>query len=185
MLNDIKEDAQQRMNGAIDALDKDLSRIRTGRANPTLVEDIKVEYYGVPTPLLQLASISVPEPRSILIRPFDPSTLKEIERGVLASNIGITPNNDGKVIRLNLPMLTEDRRKELVKSAKNRSEEARIAVRNVRRDLIRDLRDYENEKMISEDEQKRGEDMVQEETDRFIGKIDKICKKKEEEILEV
>jgi len=137
------------------------------------------------TPLLQLASISVPEPRSILIRPFDPSTLKEIERGVLASNIGITPNNDGKVIRLNLPMLTEDRRKELVKSAKNRSEEARIAVRNVRRDLIRDLRDYENEKMISEDEQKRGEDMVQEETDRFIGKIDKICKKKEEEILEV
>ncbi|HIE25508.1 MAG TPA: ribosome recycling factor [Anaerolineales bacterium] len=185
MLNDIKEDAQQRMNGAIDALDKDLSRIRTGRANPTLVEDIKVEYYGVPTPLLQLASISVPEPRSILIRPFDPSTLKEIERGVLASNIGITPNNDGKVIRLNLPMLTEERRKELVKSAKNRSEEARIAVRNVRRDLIRDLRDYENEKMISEDEQKRGEDMVQEETDRFIGKIDKICKKKEEEILEV
>ena len=185
MLNDIKEDAQQRMKGAIEALEKDLLRIRTGRANPALVEDVKVEYYGVPTPLQQLASISVPEPRSILIRPFDPSTLKEIERGILASDVGVTPNNDGKVVRLNLPMLTEDRRRELVKVVKRRSEDARIAVRNVRRDLIRDLRDYESEKMISEDEQKRGEDDLQKETDHFVDTIDKVCKKKEEEVLEV
>ncbi len=185
MLNDIKEDAKQRMNGAVDALENDLLRIRTGRATPALVDDVKVEYYGVPTPLIQLASISVPEPRSILIRPFDPSTLKEIERGIYASDVGLTPNNDGKVIRLNLPMLTEDRRKELVKVVKNRAEDARVAVRNVRRDLIRDLRDYENEKMISEDEKKRGEDMVQDETDRFVEKIDKICDKKEKEVLEV
>ncbi len=185
MLNDIKEDAQQRMKGAVDALEKDLLRIRTGRANPALVEAVKVEYYGAPTPLQQLASISVPEPRSILIRPFDPSTLKEIERGILASDVGITPNNDGKVIRLNLPMLTEDRRKELVKVVKRRTEDARIAVRNVRRDLIRDLRDYENEKMISEDEQKRGEDDLQKDTDHFVEAIDKACKKKEDEVLEV
>ncbi len=185
MLNDIKKDAQQRMKGAVDALEKDLSRIRTGRANPALVEDVKVEYYGVPTPLQQLASISVPEPRSILIRPFDPSTIKEIERGILASDVGVTPNSDGKVVRLNLPTLTEDRRKELVKIVKRRAEDARIAVRNVRRDLIRDLRDYENEKMISEDEQKRGEDDLQKETDRFTDIIDKACEKKEAEVLEV
>ena len=185
MLDDIKEDAQQRMKGAINALEKDLLRIRTGRANPALVDAVKVEYYGMPTPLQQLASISIPEPRSILIRPFDPSTLKEIERGILASDVGVTPNNDGKVIRLNLPMLTEERRKELVKVVKRRAEDARIAVRNVRRDLIRDLRDYENEKMISEDEQKQGEENLQKDTDYFVDKIDKMAKAKEEEVLEV
>ena len=185
MLNDIKADAKKRMQGAIQALENDLSRIRTGRANPALVESVRVNYYDVPTPLQQLASISVPEPRSLLIRPFDPSTLKEIERGILASDLGLTPNNDGKVIRLNLPALTEDRRKELVKIVKRRSEDARISVRNIRRDLIRDLRDYENEKLISEDEQKRGEDELQKETDLFVGNIDKLCESKEEEVLEV
>ena len=185
MLNDINEDAKKRMQGAIQALEKDLLRIRTGRATPALVEDVKVKYYGMPTPLQQLASISVPEPRSILIKPFDPSTLKEIERGIHASDVGITPNNDGKVVRLNLPMLTEERRKELVKVVKSRSEDARIAVRNVRRDLMRDLRDFENEKLISEDEQKRGEDNLQKETNRFVGIIDKMCEAKEKEVLEV
>jgi ribosome recycling factor len=120
-----------------------------------------------------------------LIRPFDPSTLKEIERGILASDLGLTPNNDGKVVRLNLPALTEERRKELVKVVKRRAEEARVAVRNIRRDLIRDLRDYENEKLISEDERKRGEDEVQKETDSFVEKIDKVSRTKEEEVLEV
>ena len=185
MLNDIQADAKKRMQGAIQALENDFLRIRTGRANPALVEHIHVEYYGVPTPLQQLASISVPEPRSILIRPFDPSTLKEIERGILASDVGLTPNNDGKLVRLNLPPLTEDRRKELVKVVNRRAEEARISVRNIRRDLIRDLRDYENEKMISEDEQKRGEDALQKETDLFVEKIDQLYEAKEEEILEV
>lgn len=185
MLNDIQADAKKRMQGAIQALENDFLRIRTGRANPALVEHIHVEYYGAPTPLQQLASISVPEPRSILVKPFDPSTLKEIERGILASDVGLTPNNDGRVIRLNLPVLTEDRRKELVKVVNRRTEEARVAVRNIRRDLIRDLRDYENEKMISEDEQKRGEDALQKETDLFVEKIDQLYEAKEEEILEV
>ncbi|MCP4141873.1 MAG: ribosome recycling factor [Chloroflexi bacterium] len=185
MLNDIQADAKKRMQGAIQALENDLLRIRTGRANPALVEHIRVEYYGVPTPLQQLASVGVPEPRTILIKPFDPSTLKEIERGILASDVGLTPNNDGKVVRLNLPPLTEDRRKELVKVVNRRAEEARVSIRNIRRDLIRDLRDYENEKMISEDEQKRGEDDLQKETDLFVGKIDKLYETKEAEILEV
>ncbi len=185
MLNDIQADAKKRMQGAIQSLENDLSRIRTGRANPALVEDVRVSYYDVPTPLLQLASISVPEPRSLLIRPFDPSTLKEIERGILASDLGLTPNNDGKVVRLNLPVLTEDRRKELVKVVKRRSEDARIAVRNVRRDLMRDLRDFENEKLISEDDQKRGEDDLQKETDHFVEEIDRLSTVKEEEVLEV
>lgn len=185
MLNDIKEDAKKRMAGAIQALEADLSRIRTGRANPALLEGILVDYYNVPTPLQQLASIGIPEPRSLLIRPFDPSTLKEIERGILASDLGLTPNNDGKVVRLNLPVLTEERRKELVRVVKNRAEEARISVRNVRRDLIRDLRDYENEKLISEDEQKRGEDDIQDLTDKYVEQIDSLCEDKEKEVLEV
>ncbi|RLD01321.1 MAG: ribosome recycling factor, partial [Chloroflexi bacterium] len=132
MLNDIKADAKKRMQGAIQSLENDLSHIRTGRASPALVENIRVSYYDMPTPLQQLASISVPEPRSLLIRPFDPSTLKEIVRGILASDLGLTPNNDGKVVRLNLPSLTEDRRKELVKVVKRRAEDARVAVRNIR-----------------------------------------------------
>ncbi len=185
MLDDIKADAKKRMQGAIQALENDLSRIRTGRASPALVEEIRIDYYNVPTPLQQLASISVPEPRSLLIRPFDPSTLKEIERGILASDLGLTPNNDGKVVRLNLPALTEERRKELVKVVKRRAEEARVAVRNIRRDLIRDLRDYEHEKLISEDERKRGEDELQKETDTFIEKIEQVSRAKEEEVLEV
>lgn len=185
MLNDIKADAKKRMAGAVQALENDLSHIRTGRANPALLEGVLVEYYNMPTALQQLASISVPEPRSFLIRPFDPSTLKEIERGILASDLGLTPNNDGKVIRLNLPTLTEERRKDLVKVVKNRTEEARVAVRNVRRDLIRDLRDFENEKMISEDEQKKGEDDLQDLTDKYIKEIDNLCEDKEKEILEI
>jgi len=185
VLNDIKADAKKRMAGAVQALENDLSRIRTGRANPALLEDVLVDYYNVPTPLQQLASISVPEPRSFLIRPFDPSTLKEIERGILASDLGLTPNNDGKVVRLHLPVLTEERRKELVRVVKSRAEEARISVRNVRRDLIRDLREYENEKLISEDEQKRGEDDIQDLTDKYVEEIDRLCNDKEKEVLEV
>ena len=174
-----------RMKGAIQALEEDLGGIRTGRASPGLVEKLQVEYYGVPTPLIQLASIGVPEPRQLLIRPFDPTTLKAIERGILASDLGLTPNSDGKAIRLNLPPLTEERRHELVKIVRNRAEEARVAVRNVRRDSIRDLREFESEKMISEDDQKRGEDDLQKITDRFIDDINKTAERKETEIMEV
>lgn len=185
MLNDVYIEAKTRMKGAVVALEEDLSGIRTGRANPALVEKLPVIYYGVPTPLQQLASIGVPEARQLLIRPFDPSTVKEIERAIQASDLGLTPNSDGKSIRLNLPPLTEERRKELVRIVKNRVEEARVAVRNVRRDSIKDLREFENEKMISEDDLRRGEEELQKITDDFIEDINQIGERKETEIMEV
>lgn len=185
MLKDVYKEANTRMDGAIQALEEDLAGIRTGRAHPGLVERLNVEYYGVPTPLIQLASISVPEPRSLLIRPFDESSLKAIERGILTSDLGLTPNNDGRSIRLNLPPLTEERRRELVKLVNNRIEDARIAVRNVRRDSIKDLREFEDEKMISEDDLERGEDELQKITDDKIDKVNAIGERKEKEILEV
>ncbi len=185
MLNDVYAEAKNRMKGAIQALEEDLSGIRTGRANPALIDKMQVEYYGVLTPLQQLASIGVPEPRQLLIRPFDPTTLKNIERAILASDLGLTPNSDGKSIRLNLPPLTEERRRELVRIVKNRVEEARVAVRNVRRDSIKDLREFESEKMISEDELKRGEDELQKITDDIISDMNMIGERKEVEIMEV
>ncbi len=185
MLDDVYRDAESRMNGAVNSLDDDLAAIRTGRASPVLVEKLDVEYYGAPTPLIQLASIGVPEPRQLLIRPYDVSTLKNIERAILASDLGLTPSNDGKAIRLNLPPLTEERRRDLVKVVRNRLEDARVAVRNVRRDIIRDLREYEQEKMISEDDQKRGEEELQKITDKYIEKIDEVGERKENEIMEV
>jgi ribosome recycling factor len=185
MLKDVYKETEARMKGAIQALEEDLAGIRTGRASPALVERLHVEYYGSPTPLIQLASISVPEARQLLIRPFDAASLKAIERAILASDLGLTPNNDGKSIRLNLPPLTEERRRELVKIVNHRVEEGRVAARNVRRDSIRDLRDFEQEKMISEDELKEGEEELQKITDRFIEDINAIGERKEKEILEV
>jgi ribosome recycling factor len=185
MLNDVYKEAEARMKGAIQALEEDLSGIRTGRASPALVERIQVEYYGVSTPLVQLATISVPEPRMLLIRPFDSTSLKAIERAILASDLGLTPNNDGKTIRLILPPLTEERRRELVKVVHNRVEEARVAARNVRRDSIRDLRELQQEKLISEDELQKGEAELQKITDRYIEEINKIGERKEKEIMEI
>lgn len=185
MLKDVYKEAEERMRGAIQALEDDLAGIRTGRAHPALVEKLPVNYYGVPTPLIQLASISVPEPRSLLIKPFDASSLKEIERSILTSDLGLTPNNDGKAIRLNLPTLTEERRRDLVKIVHHRVEDARIAIRNVRRDSIRDLRELEQEKLISEDDLEMGEKEMQEITDRFIEEINGIGERKEKEILEL
>jgi ribosome recycling factor len=185
MIKDILKEAETRMHAAIQNLDEDLSGIRTGRATPALVEKVPVDYYGTPTPLIQLASISVPEPRSLLIKPFDPASLKNVERAILASGLGLTPNNDGKQVRLNLPALTEERRRELVKVVHSRLEECRIAVRNVRRDLHNDMRDFEKEKLISEDDLKRGEDELQKITDRNIDEINKHGQHKEQEIMEV
>jgi ribosome recycling factor len=173
------------MNGAIQSLGNDLAVIRTGRASPALVERLSVVYYDTPTPLMQLATISVPEPRSILIKPFDPKSLKDVERAILASDLGLTPNNDGKSIHLNLPPLTEERRRDLVKVVHARTEEARVAVRNVRRDSLNDMRDFEKEKMISEDELERGEEDLQKLTDRFIEEINRHGVAKEKEIMEV
>lgn len=185
MLNDVYAEAKTRMKGAVQALEEDLAAVRTGRASPALVEKLQVEYYGVLTPLIQLASIGVPEPRSLLIRPFDSSTLKAIEKAILASDLGLTPNNDGKAIRLNLPPLTEERRRDLVKIVRNRLEEARVSIRNVRRDSIKDLREFEHEKMISEDDLKRGEDELQKITDNFIKEISELGERKEVEVMEV
>jgi ribosome recycling factor len=185
MLNDVYVEAKTRMKGSVQALEEDLAAIRTGRASPALVEKLQVEYYGVPTPLIQLASIGVPEPRSLLIRPFDPTTLKAIEKGILASDLGLTPNNDGKAIRLNLPPLTEERRRDLVKIVRNRVEDARVSIRNVRRDSIKDLREFEHEKLISEDDLKRGEDELQKITDEFINDVNEMGERKEVEVMEV
>jgi len=173
------------MHGAIQVLHDDLAAIRTGRAHPGLVEKLSVEYYGAPTPLMQLASISIPEPRSIMIKPFDPTTIKVIERSIQASELGLNPNNDGKVIHLNLPPLTEERRRDLVKHVHHRLEESRVAIRNIRRDTHNDMRDFEKEKLISEDELERGEAELQKLTDRFIEEIGEMGKKKEAEIMEV
>jgi ribosome recycling factor len=179
------KDAESRMKGAVNSLEEDLAGIRTGRAHPALVEKIEVEYYGMPTQLNQLATISIPEPRQILVRPFDSSTMRTIERAIIASDLGIMPNNDGKVIRLNLPPLNEERRHELVKVTNNRMEDARIACRNVRRDIIKDLREYEKEKLISEDDLKRAEDELQKVTDKFIEEIEYVGNRKNAEIMEV
>jgi ribosome recycling factor len=185
MIKDLLKDAENRMDGAIQALTEDLSGIRTGRANPGLVEKLPIEYYGTETPLFQLASISVPEARQLMIKPFDPSTIKAIEKAIMASELNLMPNNDGKIIRLNLPPLNEDRRRDLVKLVHSRLEESRISIRNIRRDLIKDMRDYEKEKMISEDDLKIGEEELQKLTDKFILEIDKTGDHKEKEIMEV
>jgi ribosome recycling factor len=187
-IEDVKEllkDADTRMRGAIQSLTDDLSGIRTGRASTTLVEKLSVEYYGTPTPLMQLASLSVPEPRTITIKPFDAGTIKDIEKALRTSDLGLNPNSDGKMIHLNLPPLNEERRRDLVKHMNHRLEEARIAVRNIRRDLHNDIRDYEKEKMITEDELKRGEEDLQKLTDKFVEEIAKLGQHKEKEIMEV
>jgi ribosome recycling factor len=179
------KEAEMRMKASVQALEDDLAGIRTGRATPALVDRLTVEYYGTPTPLRQLATFSVPEPRQIMIKPFDPSSIKDIERAILASDLGLTPGNDGKAIRLNLPPLTEDRRKELVRVVQGRVEEGRVALRNIRRDSIKDMREFENEKLISEDDLKRGEDDMQKLTDEYVEKMNEVGNTKEEEILEV
>jgi len=173
------------MRSAIQVLHDDLAAIRTGRASPGLVEKLQIEYYGTPTPLMQLASISVPEPRTLTIKPFDQTTLKVIEKAIQSSDLGLNPNSDGKVIHLNLPPLNEERRRELVKHVHHRLEEARIAVRNIRRDSHNDMRDFEKEKLITEDDLERGEEDLQKLTDRFIEEVALLGKNKETEIMEV
>ncbi len=185
MIKDLLKDCESHIQKSIHVLHDDLGTIRTGRANPGLLEKIQIEYYGSPTPLMQLASVSVPEPRQLLIKPYDKTTLKAIEKAILASDLGLTPNNDGQVVRLNLPPLTEDRRRDLVKKVHHRVEEARVALRNIRRDSMKDIKDYETEKMISEDDRKRGEEELQKMVDRYMAELDKISYTKEQEIMEV
>lgn len=185
MIADVLKETRTRMKGAVQSLREDLSAIRTGRATPALIEKLSVEYYGQPTPLIQLASISVPEPRQLLIKPFDPGSVKDIEKAVQTSDLGLTPNSDGKVIRLNLPPLTEERRHDLVKVVHTRVEEAHVAVRNIRRDAIKDMREFKDKKLVSEDDLKRGEDETQKLTDEIVREIDGMGNAKEKEVMEV
>jgi ribosome recycling factor len=176
---------QKEMEQSIAALRKELSKIRTGRASTALLESIVVEYYGANTPLNQLATLSAPEPRLLLVQPYDRSAIGDIERAILKSDLGLTPANDGKVIRVPIPQLTEERRKELVKHIKKIGEEYRVSVRNHRRVAIEQLKEREKKKEITADENKHGQERIQKITDEFIGRVDKVLKGKEEEIMEV
>jgi ribosome recycling factor len=185
MVKDVLEEAKKGMDKSVEALKVDLAALRTGRASTGLVNKLLVEYYGTQTALQELALVSIPEPQLIAIRPYDPGALKAIERAILQSDLGMTPNNDGKLIRLQVPTLTEERRRNLVKTVHKRVEEARVSVRNTRRDNLEDLREFEKEKLISEDELHGGQDDLQKLTDNYIKTINDIGAAKEKEILEV
>jgi ribosome recycling factor len=185
MIDDVKAEAEGKMKKALEALKRDFQAMRTGRASPSLLEPLRVEYYGAPTPLQQLASVSAPEARLLVIKPSDPSTIKAIEKAILASELGLTPNNDGKLIRLGIPSLTEERRRDISKQVKRRTEEAHIAIRNIRHQGMEDLEELEKEKLITEDEHYRGKDVLQELTDQYIKEADAMGDKKAEEVMEV
>lgn len=184
-LKEIHANARERMQKAVEALRKDLQAIRTGRASAGLIDHIRVDYYGTPTPINQLATVTVPESRLIVIQPWDRGAMQAIERAIQKSDLGLTPVNDGNVLRLNLPPLTEQRRKELARQVQKRVEEGRVAVRNVRRDAHDEIRKLEKGHEISEDEARRATDQLQKLTDQFIAEIDKLGKEKEAELLEV
>ena len=179
------EELEQRMQKAVAYYEESLSEIRAGRANPAILNKISVEYYGVSTPINQVAGISVPEARTIVIQPWDVSILKEIEKAIIASDIGLNPNNDGKLIRLNFPELTEERRKELVKDIRKIAEEAKVSVRAIRRDGMDDTKAALKNSEITEDDAKSNEDKIQKLTDKYIAQIDKILEDKEKEIMNI
>jgi ribosome recycling factor len=185
MTADLIGDGERRMQKAVEALKQDLAAIRAGRASLALIERITVDYYGAPTPINQVATISIPEARLLVIQPWDKKMLTDIEKAIQRSDLGINPNNDGQVIRLNIPPMSEERRRDLVKTLHKKLDEHKVAVRNVRRDVHDKLRDREKKKEVSEDELKRSVDKLQKLTDRFIDEMDKVGKTKEQEILEV
>ena len=182
---EVQKDLETRMQAAVDVLTREFSSVRTGRANAALLDGVRVEAYGNMTPINQVASVSVPDPRTILIQPWDATQLKEIEKGIVKSDLGLSPSNDGKVIRLTMPTLTEERRKQLAKSVGKFAEDARVAIRNVRREANDKMKALAKEKKISEDEERRGHDQIQKATDRFTARIDELTKKKEQEVLTV
>ena len=185
MLNDIKNDAQTRMGKSIDALKHDLTRLRTGRASTALVDHIKVPYYGSDMPLNQVASVSLADARSIQISPFEKSMVAPIEKAIMASDIGVTPTTAGTVIRLNMPPLTEERRRELAKHVSHEGENAKVAIRNIRRDAMQKVKDLLKDKQISEDDERRADDEIQKLTDRFVKEVDAVAKAKEEELMAI
>jgi ribosome recycling factor len=177
------KDIEARMNAAIDALAREFASVRTGRASAGLLDQIRVDYYGTPTAVGQMASVSVPDARTIMIQPWEGNQLQAIEKAILKSDLGLTPVNDGKVIRLTMPTLTEERRKQLAKTVGKMAEEGRVAVRNIRREANEKLKAMAKDKKLSEDEERRGHDQIQKMTDRFIARVDELLKKKEQEIL--
>ncbi|MEE8315769.1 MAG: ribosome recycling factor [Syntrophobacteria bacterium] len=185
MVDEIFEDLKDRMGKSIESLKREYSRLRTGRASISLLDGIRVSYYDTPTPLNQMASLAVPEPRLIVIQPWDKTAIEDIEKAILKSELGLTPMNDGKVIRISIPPLTEERRKELVKVARKMSEENKVAIRNIRRDANEMLKDLKKEKEISEYDLFRSQEEVQKATDQFISQVDELCAAKEKEILEI
>ena len=185
MIDDIKKDAESRMKKSIEALDTALKRVRTGRAHPSLLDIISVPYYGSDTPLSQLANISVEEGRTLLVSPFDKQLVPEIERAILKSDLGLNPSTAGTLIRLPLPPLTEETRRDLVKVVRGEAEQAKVAIRNIRRDANGDLKELLKEKEISEDDARRGEELIQQLTDRMVGEVDKTLKIKEEDLMSI
>jgi ribosome recycling factor len=184
-VDELMQDARRRMDRSVEATHTEFNSVRTGRASPALLDRVHVDYYGTPTPLKQLATISAPEPRLLSIQPFDPRSVKAIEKAILESDLGLTPSNDGKLIRLPIPQLTEERRKELVKVVRHLAEEGRVAVRNVRRDAIHHLKQLVDDGDIGADEEHRAEEQTQKVTDEHVAKIDDLLKHKEAEIMEV
>jgi ribosome recycling factor len=185
MIDDTLKSAEHRMQSAVTALDREMNTVRTGRARPSLVEALKIDYYGTPTPLNQVAAINAPEPRMITIQPWDKTQLGTIEKAIQKSDLGLTPTNDGNIIRLAIPALTEDRRKELVKVVHKKAEDGRVAVRNVRRDSLEELRKLQHDKEISDDDERRAQERLQKLTDKYVAEIDKHGHAKEQELLEV
>jgi ribosome recycling factor len=185
MINDVMNDAEVRMGKAIDALRRDLASIRTGRASPTLVERLQVDYYGSSTPLNQLAGISVPEPRLLVIQPWDRGSMAAIEKAIMKSELGLNPTNDGQVVRIAIPPLTEERRKQLVRLVHGHVEDAKVALRNIRRDAVTHVKELLSEKLIGEDDERRAEHQVDDITKRFVADAERVGKAKEQEVLEV
>jgi ribosome recycling factor len=184
-IEDFVTEASRKMDRSVEAAAHEFNTIRTGRASAALLDRIQIDYYGTMTPLQQLATINVPEPRMLTVQPYDPGSIKSIERAVQESDLGLTPSNDGKLIRLPIPQLTEERRKELVKVVKGLAEEGRVAVRNVRRDAMHHLKDLVRNGDVGDDEERRAEERVQKLTDEHVAKIDELLKRKEAEIMEV
>ena len=185
MIDDFLGDATQRMDKSVEATHEHFNSVRTGRATPALLDRITVDYYGTPTPLKNLATINAPEPRMLTIQPFDPTSIKQIEKTIQESDLGLTPSNDGKMIRLPIPQLTEERRKELVKVVRHMAEEGRVAVRNVRRDAIKHLEELVKNGSVGDDDERAAEGRVQKLTDEHVAQIDDLLKRKEAEIMEV
>jgi ribosome recycling factor len=179
------QETEEKMKKAMESLKKELGNIRTGRATPAMLERVSVDYYGTPTPVNQVANVSIPEPRMLVIQPWEKNMLSVLEKAILKSDLGITPNNDGSVIRLSVPQLTQQRRTELVKMTKKSAEEAKVAVRNLRRDANESLKKLEKDKTISEDDNKRAQEEMQKLTDKYVKEVDRISEVKEKEIMEV